>query len=272
MKAMTKLLLIAGLIASVQIGCGDDDDNDRQNSTDPTNTDNNDGTDSDTNVGSTDDTDTSGGDTGTGSSIPECTTCLKADATTGLVDGTTNSWGINGAWFTYSDVTSGGNSTITGSVSANGGYCAQGDAAEVIDSEYGTYWGAGIGLNLCQVAEGGDADTTYNIGTCPTDLSSIIGFRMILTGDIGPNEFRVTFAETGRDESTYIPANASDIGTSVDYLFADSTITYLSTFPDDTHPVIDVANVQALQLQVSTAVGAASPYNFCVENIEPITQ
>jgi hypothetical protein len=245
---MKILLLSAGLIAGFQIGCGDDEDDTRQQSTDP-------GGDSDTDT----DTNNNGTDTGTdtgATQLPACDTCLKASAD-GYIETTTNSWGIQGSWFTFDD----GTSMIEGSVSANGGYCLKGTVKEA-DPPAWSIWGAGGGFTLCAI----DETTEYIISECPLGtVSSVTGFRLTLTGNLGANGVRVTMTELGRDESAYIETTVVD--QSVEYLFANASVAY-----DADAPAIDPTKVRALQFQVASMEGADIDFDFCIENIEPITQ
>ena len=276
MSTFVKLLLMMGLMAAFQLGCGDDDDDDTPRDSESGEPDG----------GSSDEDGTeSEEDTGTGEPEfipPECADCLKAEEDGTIAD---NTYGIVGAWFTYGDATPSdpdatpGNSTVEGAVSAYGGYCASGVAGQVLEIDgslaWSTYWGAGIGFNLCQLTPGEDG-TVYTIEECAdnggTDLTGILGFELILSGNLGTdgNQFRVTFAEKGRGEATYIPGDQAVVGDSIKYYFEDAVITYDSAFPNDNHPEIDVGNVQALQFQVSTSQNYDIDYDFCVENILPL--
>lgn len=261
MNTLKKLALTIAALAAFQIGCGDD----------PVDTDTDTGKDSDN---SSDEGD--GGDMGTDTDN-DTGTPITGDPLTADADGNIaeNAWGIVGSWYTYNDNADGGTSTITGEVSATGGYCAVGEGAEILDDAdgepaYSVYWGAGIGFNLCLEAgaDGTDDDVINTIGTCTSaDLSNLIGFRLTVTGGIPDTELRVTFAEKGRNESTYIIAKEADIDGEVDYLFADATVAYNTAAPE-----IVVEDISALQFQVSTKVGASVPFDFCIEDVTPITE
>jgi len=164
-----------------------------------------------------------------------------------------------------------GTSTINGMVSNTGkGYCANGTSAMTIDNnedgspDYSVNWGAGVGFNLCAVSE----TEVYTIGTCPNNLSNLTGFRLtIVAAEFPASELRVTMAEEGRNESTFINAEkVATLGQSYDYLFADAVVGY-----DSGADPINIPNVNALQIQVSSVTSADTPFDFCVEDITPIT-
>lgn len=252
MNTFMKTALMIAMMASFQIGCGDDADD----------TDKDTGKDSEK---SSDVEDAGDMDSDTGEMESDTGNNVTGEALTADADGNieTNDLGISGTWYTYDDNADGGTSTITGSVSDNGGYCAVGEGAEVIDSsDYGVDWGAGIGFNLCLDAD----DNANTIGTCATDLSSLVGFSLVVTGALPATELRVTFAEAGRNESTYIKATTLD--TAVSYLFADATVGYAS---DPTANPIVVEDINALQFQVSTKIGATAPFDYCIEDVTPLT-
>ncbi len=247
MNFFVKLLLTAGLVM-VFAGCGEED-------ADPTGSDGGDDTSADGGTGDT--------GTGNGGDITPCTNCVAADAN-GWIDGTTNPWGIQGSWFTYSDADTAAAgltpSDITAHVSPTGGYCASG-TAKAADPPNWTVWGAGVGFNLCIDND----DVEHTVESCPTDLNSIIGIRVTITGTIG--DFRVTMAEADRDEGVYITADEADNGTPVDYLFENATVEYR---PSD--PPLDKSLLRAIQFQVSSSQSADTPFDFCIDNVEMITQ
>ncbi len=265
MKCLAKLVLSAGLVACFQVGCGDDEETDEKKpenkdsaSEEEKSSDEEKSTDSDEEKSTDSDTEVEGEE------------FLKADADGNIGE---NKWGISGTWFSYSDANDGGDSTITASVSATGGYCAVGEASQIQNGEdgnpaYSTYWGAGIGFNLCydDTIEGTDDDKALTIADCTAgDVSKIIGFKLTVTGSLPTTELRVTMTEKGRNESTFINAKVLDVHET--YLFEKATVLY-----DATADPIDVSKVKALQFQVSTATSGATPFDFCIENIEPITE
>ena len=80
-------------------------------------------------------------------------------------------------------------STISYSISATE-ICAQGTGAQVIDRQWGEYWGASIGFGVCET--GADEDppnTAYTLGTCPWTEgleNQIYGIRFQINGNHTP--------------------------------------------------------------------------------------
>jgi hypothetical protein len=247
MKTITKLMLVAGVIASYQLGCGDDTDNDREPiTTDPA------GTDSNSDVGGTDTTLTG-----------PC--MLKADDN-GWIARDTNSCGVQGGWFEYPDKKEGG-SSIERYVSATGAMCAKGTAA-MADPPTWSIWGAGLGFTLC--AEGDESEATISTCTASPGLADMTGFRIVLSGTIGtlrvtPGEADATEENGLRKENTFITADQADADakTPVDYLFSESTVEYSSSAPP-----INVDQIRSLQFQVASSETKDTPFDFCVESIE----
>lgn len=66
----------------------------------------------------------------------------------------TNCAEIQGSFFTYDDRESGGSSYIFTSLVENDRICASGEVNQVLNGQYGVYWGAGFGMHLNQVGFG----------------------------------------------------------------------------------------------------------------------
>jgi parallel beta-helix repeat protein len=154
---------------------------------------------------------------------------------------------------------------LEGTVSPTGGYCAEGTASQVLNDEWAVYWGIMPGFDLCLEpgGEGTDDDEDHTVTSCPRDLTGIVGFRMTVTGSLPATELRLIFSEQGRDESAYIVV--TELDESNEYYFADAEVGYM-TDP----PPIDVTNINGLWLHVTTTPENTTPFDFCVENIEPI--
>ena len=177
-----------------------------------------------------------------------------------------NQWGITGEWFTFDDSDFGGTSSVRGWTSERGAYCAEGEAAQVIDVDedgtldYSVNMGAGIGFHLCS------ADNNFfTIGDCPVDLTGIVGFRLTVTGEIPDSELRVTMAEQNRDEPTFL--RAMEVGVETDYLFADAVVQY-----NVNEPAVDVSNINGLQFHVASFTTSATPFDFCIEEISVLIE
>lgn len=190
-----------------------------------------------------------------------------------------NRFGLQGAWFAYTDKEDGGLSTITMDYSAapTGKICATGTGGKVYYEAYDKYWGAGFGVDICTM---GTEDTPVEgtLGDCTLfdSRTNIIGFRITVEGDqipSGPDgadpQLRVQFAEYERAESTYLIVDGP--GTA-DYLFADAVLKYAIDRGDTDVPPINVGLIKTLQFQVSTTTVEDTPFSFCVSDIMPILE
>ena len=185
-----------------------------------------------------------------------------------------NRFGLQGVWYAYDDNDDGGASTIEIDFSdaASGKICTSGIAGEVQFELFSAYWGAGIGLNICET--GGDDSEIITLGECTLfdERTNIIGFTITIEGEQLPadgSELRVQFKEDSRTESAYIVVEGP--GTA-DYLFEDAEVGYAvaegDTEVEGCHPEL----LEALQFQVSTIEGADTPFEFCVSEVKPILE
>jgi len=201
----------------------------------------------------------------------------------GWVDRTSNSLGIQGAFYAYGDslgmtgappgdcqgagfMTS-QCSAITMTVNATS-ICATGTGAMVINGTDGTpaysqIWGAGIGFDLN--SSGGDASVKS-----PYDAVThhVVGVSFdIDTVPDAPAQLRVEFPTPAMATAAhyYIVPDSGH----VEARFADAGIFYLN--PPDTSP-IDASMINSFQWHVATATSAAVPFAFCLSNIAPIVE
>lgn len=190
-----------------------------------------------------------------------------------------NRFGLQGAWFSYTDNDDGGNSEITMDYSEaeDGRICASGIGGLVWYEDFGKYWGAGFGVDICTMGtEEERIEGTLEDCTLYDDRTKIIGFRITVDGDeipSGPDgadpQFRVQFSEVGRTESTYIVVDGP--GTA-DYLFEDALVHYAVDRGDTDVPPIDSDKIKALQFQISTVEEVDTPFHVCVSDIKPILE
>lgn len=130
-----------------------------------------------------------------------------------------------------------------------------------------SHWGAGFGLNLCQSES--NADKTP-LGECPSDLSSLIGFRLTVTGEL-PSELRIQFednfegSDTVKGDNGYIVAEILD--EPQDYLFSMAEVFYLA---EADRPELNPELFTSLQIQIASHLGDIEYYDFCVQDIELI--
>ncbi len=181
----------------------------------------------------------------------------------------TNTANVQGAAYTYASP----GSTIlpaplTGFVpGANGKLCISGSGAKVLDDnldgvpEYGKYFGAAMGIDLC--ATGADEvppSSKFTLSNCPLG-TNIKGVRFKITGTSFPAEVRVMFVEAGRTESSYVLANEGPN----EALFSDGKVIF-----DPLAPGANVGKVDSIHFMVATNVTEAAPFDFCIEDLEAI--
>lgn len=248
------LLLIIGLLALGLSGCGDDD-------TIPSG-DNND-LDGDTGEDDTNPVDTNeGGGGGSSASL--------MPSTEGWVDQTED--GFQGAWYTYTDNDDEGNSTISpaeGEPFTNDGasICVEGEASLVVDELWSTYWGAGVGMDLCANTKDQEpSEHKYTLSDCPfnPDLATQFkGVEFDIEGEWG-SELRCSFKEKERTESAYVEITAEG---HQDCMVADAAVWY-----DTSQDPTDVTKIEALQFQIATNATSATPFDFCITNLVAILE
>jgi hypothetical protein len=224
------------------------------------------------------------------------------------VDACSNPVGIQGSLYTYTD---GAGSTIEVINQGNGVLCVSGAGAEVPDtsqSSYSTYWGCGVGIDICapdsenpnvvapdngnttvqplaidtpNLATPMDTDTAASgsnngtgkttISECSRNISSIAGVRMMISGQLPEHELRVNFEERGA-QSSYVVVDPTAIvdGNGVP-VAVDYWMKDASVKWDTSLPPMVPGNVVGIQLQVATKTGGPVPFNFCFQNIEILT-
>jgi hypothetical protein len=181
---------------------------------------------------------------------------------TGWVSKCSNTLGIQGAWYSFVDPS--GTSSINMTFPDGGQICVNGVAGAVQNEDWGTYWGAGFGMNLCQNSDFEEPPgEVFNLISCPIDVTRLVGFEMVISGDSAPAEFRVVFGETGRQVSAYLVASMD--GVRAQYLFEDASILW-----DSTQPSVDPYQVESLQFLVAATTEGDSVFDLCVSEIYPI--
>ncbi len=192
----------------------------------------------------------------------------------GWVSSTTNSFGIQGAWYVFCDSCDPGKPIGTSSISPSGDspyatsstICASGSAGQVpaIDgtspAEYdweGPTWGAGIGLNLSQ-QEGDPAVNSY------ANPQGIKGFQVSLSGSVDGGTIRVKYQVAGNEATDYCK-EVSVPGTH-SVLFSDATASCWQAGGASPSPT----SVSAIQFQVVSNEVAAKSFDFCVDSLSPV--
>lgn len=99
----------------------------------------------------------------------------------GWAAGTLNAVGVQGSFYTLSDATGGGDSSIEPESFGSGQLCARGSIGQVLPDtdgvpDYETYWGAGISFNLNQY-EGSTDALVYDATS-----HDVVGFSFVIAG------------------------------------------------------------------------------------------
>jgi hypothetical protein len=179
----------------------------------------------------------------------------------GMVAVGSNSVGIHGSWFEYSDCTDLKNvncSTVTTPPASSfpntgGKMCTSGHTSTASGA-----WGAGIGLEL----NDGPPQMPYD-----TTAHNVVGFCFQLSGTTIPSTgIRVAFPTKDNNDNAYFLAVTTPGQHTV--LFSDtaqgSWVTTKSAF--------EPTAVMLMQLQIPSSTTAAVPWDFCIEGLTAITQ
>jgi hypothetical protein len=190
---------------------------------------------------------------------------LVPTADSGWVDSDTNSLGVQGGWYTIGSEGTADLAPAAGAPLTNAGdgtLCVSGVAPQVVDGDTATYFGAGIGFDLCvSGADETPAQTQYTLGDCPynPDLASqLLGIAFSLSGSDVPSELRVVFKEAGRDESAYVLATPGENVA----LVGDASVAH-----DPDAPPVNRTAIEAIYFLVPGTEDAPTTFDFCVSDV-----
>jgi hypothetical protein len=225
---------------------------------------------------------------------------LMPDAN-GYIDPSSNSLGIQGAWYAYGDDwgTNGappGNcesmgshpssacSQITSPMPAmlvDGGYvasfpqttpgtmCLSGTAAKVVGGDYSNIFGIGLGLDFDN--QGGDK--------MPYDATThdVIGFTFHIDGIPTGATVRVEFPEAATNASgdswAILASTSKDYQADLTTATSDANALKPSFTMTGTQPAFDPTTVQSIQFHIPTNTTAAvTVANLCVSNLQAIVK
>jgi hypothetical protein len=218
-----------------------------------------------TTAGGTSSTGTSGGITGTsgGSTSTGGTSTVGGSGNTGGSTSSlpttwindrgvapSNTFGIQGNWYAFSDGTT---STQSGNPYQNGKYCVTGTAPG--DGDTSNHWGVGIGLDLNLV---NGTKTAYQY------QGKLTGFKMTISGT-APGDVRVQFVDTTDNGVT--PFIKATLGQSVIYRISDAKVPFDWNV---TRAGQGVGNaLYSLQILIDGA-NKAGAIDICITEFEPI--
>jgi hypothetical protein len=201
-------------------------------------------------------------------------TVITPDAM-GWVAGAMNQWGIQGSFYTFGDFTGtpAGTSTISMTPDFTGGrVCVSGSGAAIpVDpvlmmptpASYSQYWGAGVGFNL--------ADAGGTVGAGPWQRGTVTGFSFTITGTQIPPGLQFRFKAspiegTVANPNYCVPGVAMGANT-----FKFNQILLNCYDATSLTAIAPTAPLHDIQWQIATVAGAPTPFNFCIENLTPIT-
>jgi hypothetical protein len=175
------------------------------------------------------------------------------------VDAATNGLDIQGAFFTYQDG-SGRTSIAPDATRTMTGYCVAGTAAEVIGGDFGGTYGAVAALNLRQ--EVGSTSTDAYDATA----HGVVGFGFDIVGNTG-GALRFVLKQYATHDGFCID-NVPDCaaGCSVEYRIDEL---YQNCWTPG-GPAPAATSLQALEWQITTKEGAATAFDYCIENIHAV--
>ncbi len=192
-----------------------------------------------------------------------CTGVAIVPDATGFVSAASNTLGIHGSWFQYSDCVDlkGMNcatvTTPTGTAFPNTGgkMCTSGKTSTATGA-----WGAGIGLEL----NDGPPQMPYD-----TVMHGVKGFCFQLTGTTIPTTtIRVAFPTQNNNDNAYFEAFTTSGMHSV--LFADPGFAQGSWVTSKV--AFEPTKVMLVQFQIPSSPTAPVPWDFCVEGMTAVTQ
>jgi hypothetical protein len=175
------------------------------------------------------------------------------------VDGATNGVGVQGAFFVYVD-----HSNVTTISATPGesetGYCVAGTAAQVVNMDFGNYFGAVAAVNLSQqpgVATPGGYDA---------DAHGVVGFGFDIKGDTG-GALRFVVKALGVHDG-YCINNVPECATDCSVEFDLNEMTQNCWTPGG--PLPPTTSLAALEWQITTNENEPVPFDFCIENLHAV--
>jgi len=225
----------------------------------------------------------SGGATG-GSGSPSAGVVLTV-SDTGWVDTSTNSLGIQGAWYAYGDATdcvAAGHAATDCSVitkPASTGFaavagnklCTAGTAAKVINGtngmpDYSGIWGTGIGIDLNTTGGANSTKSPYN-----ATAKGVTGIEFTID-NLPLGGLRVEFPTPATTSGSAYwngkTSNTSPVVTGVNTIkWADvSGPMYLAS-----PPAFDPTMILSVQFHVPTGTSGSSAFDYCISNLKMLT-
>ena len=254
-------LLTAGILSLGLAACSDSDGTPPDETGDPPGT----GGTTMTGTGGTPSTAGAPATGGGGTVTPGSTVALMPDAT-GWVQGTDNSVGIQGAWYSYNDCADSPGACTMNHLPPEGEFpnmggsmCTSGATAVVAaEAEFSMKWGAGIALDLNNSGGTMGVKMPYN-----ADMNGVIGFSFTLTGT-APG-LRVNFTSPAVGDNSHFVTAATG---AQDALFSEAMQGSWVTAKTE----LDTTQILAIQFQIPSALSRSVAFDFCIENLAALTE
>jgi hypothetical protein len=196
----------------------------------------------------------------------------------GVIAPSTNSFGISGGIYTFSD---GVGSAITpnctgdscfADITGTGPICVSGTGARVpllpsgLDYDYGTYWGAAMSMDLNNPTNAAMAQLAYVASS-----HGVTGFQFGFQNK-GSGTVRLTYKV--RDPGTNMLLDyCLDLSTSTSTVhFSDTRLQCYLSVPGPALTASLADHIEAIQWQVPTSPVGPISFSYCVNNITPLTQ
>lgn len=193
----------------------------------------------------------------------------------GWADLANNTYGIQGAFYTFGDTADGGGSTIapdSGAVDFSmyaENVCAAGTAGMVMNGADGmpafsTYWGAAIGFNLSQ-EKGVDTALPYNAST-----NGVVGFAFNVGGTSAiPTGGELRFNVKVNGDTNNYCAKITTPGAN-SFMLTDLHQSCWDA-ASATLPTPDPSKLEALHWQYVTNTMASYTFNLCISDLRVLT-
>jgi hypothetical protein len=220
-----------------------------------------------------------GGTTGTGGAPGVGgTTGGVLSFTSGVILGTSNSYGISGGVYTFSDMKG---STISPDCSTGApcfgtttgtGFCVMGTDTDVptnTSSDYATYWGAAVGLDL--------NNPTFTSGAAMAYTATQKGFKgfTFTLMNLDSSQVRLTYEvrNTTTGNLDEYCANLSGLST--------NTVLFTNAYQQCYNPVAtrgpamtaaQADHIEAIHWQVPSVYLFTTDFHFCIDSLQPVTQ
>jgi hypothetical protein len=199
--------------------------------------------------------------------------------TSGWVASSTNVYGIQGAVYTFEDAvgstispdcSSASSLCFSGTTTPTTKFCVSGADTTVgtsdgITYDYATYWGAAVGFDLNGSDTPGVVHQTYIASG-----HHVLGFSMNLTNSDPSDMVRFSYLVYNGSSNVAYCVSQLYAGSNTVYFTNTSTNCYTTGGVGLTSVVAD--GVVALQWQVPSSTIGTTPFNFCIDNLTPLTQ